>query len=114
MPTALLRLECYHKHHTRQRLQLVLPAAQVEEQLQVIEQCHIATELPWEDIAGPYLHLIVAGHPLTKERLLQLLQWSIRLQQPFDSFVLYFALPYVLQGPRALVSELDQIFAAAA
>jgi hypothetical protein len=110
-----IHIDSFRKHETRQRLQLILPnAAAVDEQMQVIEQCHDDTLLPWEDIAGPYLHLIFAGHKLTAPRLLQLLQWSLRLALPFDTFVLYYALPYLVQGPRALVSELDEIFAIAA
>jgi hypothetical protein len=108
MPS-FLRPECYHKSHTRQQLLLILPAEQVDEQLAILERCQLATFLPYEDVAEPYLHLVKCGHVLTERQLRQLLQWSVRLVMTFEQFVQWYVLPFALQGGRGLVSELNQI-----
>jgi hypothetical protein len=112
---AFKHLDIYQKANTRKVLQAVLPTAeQVDEQLLIIDRCHLATFLPYEELAGPYLHLVRCGYVLSEHQLLQLLQWSVQLVITWEQFVQWYVLPFALQGGRGLVSELNQIFFSAA
>ncbi len=115
MPPSFLHLECYCNATTRQQLQLLLPtAAAVDEQLAIIDRCQLATFLPSDEVAEPYLHLIKVGYPLSEQQLLLLLQRSVQLIMTFEQFVQWYVLPFALQGGRGLVSELNQMFFKAA
>ncbi|OUJ69492.1 hypothetical protein [Hymenobacter crusticola] len=88
MLTALRSTKAYHCHTLEQHLQQLLPtAAAVEIALAAVEQAVAVTQLPYQDIAEPYLHLVRSGWVGGPGQLLQLLALAQQLNMPFFAFV---------------------------
>jgi hypothetical protein len=116
MFAALRLLTDYHRANVHRQLQLILPDAEaVASALAGIDHCHAATELPWPEVAGPYLYIITAtGTVLSPEQLLQLMQWAPRWLITWEHLVLHYILPTLQQGGPRLSLELSTMFKTAA
>ena len=116
MLTALYRLTDYHRTYVHRQLQLILPDAEaVASALAGIDYGHESTELPWHEVAGPYLHIITAtGTVLQPEQLLQLMQWAPRWLITWEHLVLHYILPELQQGGPRLRREISTMFKIAA
>jgi hypothetical protein len=112
MLSVLYLLTDYHRANVHRQLLMILPDAEaVATALAGIDYCHAATELPWAEVARPYMHIITAtGTVLQPEQLLQLMQWAPRWLITWEHLVLHYILPTLQQGGPRLSLELSTMF----